>query len=408
MNDTGPAAELQHDEPWVTRHGWMLSAVWLVFVVFPLIALWDGDGDGSTGRKVGATALLLTFCAIYVIGFHYQHRVEQQAFFSPDRTGDMVPATGVWFLAALVVLLVAAYWLGGASVLGAVPFVVSFAVFNLEWVHALLVSAASLAVTIVVPLLDGTFDDLWFMSLIVLAVGGANILIRVFSSHEIEQSQLHTSLAISDERGRVARDVHDILGHSLTAVILKAELCQRLLEQVESADDTDQERIETCRHQLDELRLVSRSALAEIRSTVGGLRAANLTDELTVARTVLADGGVGLLVTGEPSDVPEAQRPILAWVVREAVTNIVRHARASSCHIELAPEPGRVWLRISDDGVGINGIGGAGGVDGSGNGDGPGTRVEGNGLRGLRERVETAGARLRVSSDGGTTLEVVR
>jgi two-component system sensor histidine kinase DesK len=88
--------------------------------------------------------------------------------------------------------------------------------------------------------------------------------------------------------------------------------------------------------------------------------------------------------------VPERLRPVSAWVVREAVTNVVRHARASRCTVALAPADGEgtVVLRVSDDGVGM------------------GTGADGNGLRGLRERVTAAGAALRSRSDGGTVIEV--
>jgi len=394
-----PGSDLPSGQPWIIRHGWLLSAVWLVFLAFPLFSAWDSSS--SMERKIGLTVLVIIFGGVYIAGFHRQHQVEQAALFSPSSTGDELPAMGSRFLIALVVIGVAAYWLIGIAALGVVPFIVSFAVFNLRWPVVFAVFAAGLGATILVPLATGTLDDIWYLSLVVLAVGSFNMLIRQFSGHQVEQNQLTTSLAISDERGRMARDVHDVLGHSLTAVILKAELSQRLLEQIESVTDADQARIDACRDQLTELRSISRSALAEIRSTVGGLRAANLADEITVARTVLADAGVGLLVTGEPSDVPQAKRQTLAWVVREAVTNIVRHAKASNCHIELAPEPGQVWLRISDDGIGLPA--GEGAAD-----RGRSTTTEGNGLRGLRERVATIGAQLHITSDGGTRLEVVR
>jgi two-component system sensor histidine kinase DesK len=274
-------------------------------------------------------------------------------------------------------------------------FVVAFAIFHFGWSTAWIALIVGVALTVLVPLATGSLDELWFMGPIVLSVGVAAMLIRSIEANQAHQADLRTQLAVSGERNRVARDVHDVLGHSLTAVILKAELCQKLLDGVESDDEQDRVRLTTCRQQLGELRSVSRSALAEIRATVGGLRAANLSDELTVARTVLADAGVELLVTGDVTDVPEQHRPVLAWVVREAVTNVVRHAEASRCHIELGPhrtaEP--VVLRISDDGVGV--------VNPS-----SGATVGGNGLRGVRERIEAAGGELRLRSDGGTTLEV--
>jgi two-component system sensor histidine kinase DesK len=278
-----------------------------------------------------------------------------------------------------VAIAFVAYLVAGVAALGTVTFVVAFAVFHFPWPAVWAIIATGLAVTALVPIALGVFDELWFLTLITAAVSGASVLIRVAETHQADQAHLRTRLALSDERSRVARDVHDVLGHSLTAVILKVELCQRLLDGVDTAASADGERIEVCRGQLAELDSISRSALAEIRSTVGGLRATNLADEVTVARTVLADAGVDLLVTGDVADVPEGQRPMLAWVVREAVTNVVRHAKAERCHIALAPT-GPVLLRVTDDGVGLAASG------------------EGNGLRGLRERVAAAGGLLRIES----------
>ena len=144
---------------------------------------------------------------------------------------------------------------------------------------------------------------------------------------------------------------------------------------------------------LAELEAVSRRALAEIRSTVGGLRTAELSDELGAARVVLADAGITLTVNGDVTRVPLQHRALLGWVVREAITNIIRHAQASQCRIdvgcssETAGE--QVLLRIVDNGVGL------------------GMSTPGNGLGGLQERADAAGAALRIRSDRGTEIEVV-
>ncbi|MEZ5407875.1 MAG: sensor histidine kinase [Acidimicrobiales bacterium] len=386
-----------HDA-WMARYGWLLAAIWLVFLVFPLAAVWAAD-DPTPVRVMG-TALIGLFAALYIHGFR------RQAQRQPWPPGPSVGAAGVAaadragvaIFAVLVVITVAAQLTVGVAGLGLVSFVVSFAVFHLAWRAVWATFAAGLAAVVLVPWWLGSLAEVWYLALIVFAVGVSTMLVRVVEVHGDERAGLQTRLAVGDERTRVARDVHDVLGHSLTAVILKAELCQRLLEGVEATDDAGRARVAACRDQLAELQTVSRSALAEIRSTVGGLRTAHLADELVVARTVLADAGVRLQVVGDPMAGSEPLRPLLAWVVREAVTNVVRHARATTCRIELDPEPcapgpGRhseaVLLRIDDDGVGM----------------GPG--AEGNGLRGLRERVEAAGATLRIRSDGGTRLEVV-
>ncbi len=377
---------------WIERNGWLLAAVWLVFLIFPLLTILEAD-DITTGAKVAAVVLIVIFCAIYIHGFQIQHQAEMTA---RDRlySGIDLP-DGRLHLAGLITASLTLYAVVELPAIGVVPFVVSFAVFHFAWPVVGAIVGLALVVTLGVPLLVGGLGDVWFLSLIVVAVTVATVLIRVVETHQVAQTRLRTGLAVSDERSRVARDVHDVLGHSLTAVILKAELAGRMLDGVDLDDEDDRERVESCRAQLAELQSISRSALAEIRSTVGGLRAANLADEVTVARTVLADAGVDLLVTGEVASVPEHQRSMLAWVVRESVTNVVRHAQAKTCHIELAPGPGPVVLRVSDDGVGL----------GSSNGEADPGRL-GNGLRGLQERVEAGGARLRLGSDGGTQIEV--
>lgn len=386
-------------ESWTSRYGWVLAATWLVFLIFPLLSILTSDRIGN-GAKVASSVLYLAFAVVYVDGFRRQHRREQQDRTDPDRPGG--PWTngdtaGIVHFAVLVTLTVALYLVADTGSVGVVPFLIVFAAFQFPWPAVWTVFLAGLAVTVSVPLAAGQLGEMWSLSLIAAGVGGAAVLVRLFESHRFDQAHLRTRLAISDERTRVARDVHDVLGHSLTAVILKVELCQRLLGDQTASDAADPKRVQACREQLVELESISRQALTEIRSTVGGLRATDVGDEVMAARTVLADAGVELLVTGDVADIAEEDRSMAAWVVREAVTNIVRHAKAEHCEIQLAPAPG-VLLRVSDDGVGL------------------GSSSEGNGLRGLGERVVSAGGVLQVESPsrgsdgiesaGGTSIEV--
>ena len=172
----------------------------------------------------------------------------------------------------------------------------------------------------------------------------------------------------------MARDVHDVLGHSLTALSVKAELAARLI-------DIDPAR---AKDELESIQATARQALAEVRATVGGLRAGNLEAELAAAPRVLADAGTSTRVVGEVADTDPRHRALLAWVLRESVTNVVRHARAESVVIELGPR----GIAVTDDGCGRTG-------------------PEGNGLRGLRERVGGAGGTLDVlDAAPGTRVEV--
>ncbi|MBD3943464.1 sensor histidine kinase [Microbacterium sp. NEAU-LLC] len=183
-------------------------------------------------------------------------------------------------------------------------------------------------------------------------------------------------LAAERERGRVARDIHDILGHSLTVITVKTELARRLV-------DADPERAKA---ELAEVEALSRGALADVRATVAGFRGVSVSGELAAARVALAAVDIALDAPATTEAVRPEHRELAGWVVREGVTNVVRHAQASRCRIRL--EPRRV--AVEDDGIGP--------VEGE----------AGTGLAGLRERVDAAGGRLAVgrSDLGGFRLEV--
>ena len=185
-------------------------------------------------------------------------------------------------------------------------------------------------------------------------------------------------LAATAERERIGRDLHDLLGHTLSLITLKLELSRRLLDRDHDA----------ARREITEAEKVARHALAEVRSAVTGFRAADLAAELASARLLLESTGVTLSYDPPPPLPAELERP-LALVLREAATNIARHADASRAQVGFAREGGSLRMRIIDDG--------RGGIDG-----------EGNGLAGMRERVRALGGSLALASPrGGTTLEIL-
>ena len=200
-------------------------------------------------------------------------------------------------------------------------------------------------------------------------------------------------LAVERERTRVARDIHDILGHSLTVITVKAELAGRLVD----ADPT------RARAEIADVEQLARGALADVRSTVGGYRGVSIAGELAAARAALEAAGVSPDLPGTTDAVPPERRELAGWVVREGVTNVVRHAQASVCRVRVGTDE----ITIDDDGVGIVRGGAVDGTvfGGSGSGSGSGS---GHGLAGLRERVEAAGGRLSVgrSDLGGLRLRV--
>jgi two-component system, NarL family, sensor histidine kinase DesK len=188
---------------------------------------------------------------------------------------------------------------------------------------------------------------------------------------EIEQ------LAKTAERERIARDMHDVLGHSLSLIVLKSELAGRLLDAQPARAALEIAEIETA----------ARQALAEVRKTITGYRSEGFASELTRAAEVLRTAGVRLNKPVKPPDLTPRHEATLSLVLREAVTNIVRHADASECSIEVLSGQDRTQLVIADDGRGN-------------------IRQEGNGLRGMRERVQELGGSLSLESSRGTRIQI--
>jgi two-component system sensor histidine kinase DesK len=184
-------------------------------------------------------------------------------------------------------------------------------------------------------------------------------------------------LAKVAERERIARDLHDVLGHTLSVIILKSELAGKLI-------DHDPERAKA---EMADVEQTSRAALADVRSTIRGYRSHSLEAELKQAKATLETAGVIVKSESEEVRLTPAQESVVALVVREAVTNVVRHARARNCHLRLIPVNGNCRIEIHDDGRG----GGA---------------VEGNGLRGMRERIEALGGTLQRENSLGTRLNI--
>jgi len=383
LADQRPAVEVAPDNgPF--RQIWLLANVWLVFLAFPVLSVIVDDL--SMTRKGITVGLLAVFAVIHMLA--YTEMIRRELGLGPE-----INRSTMWF-AVLTSIIVVAFVVGSWSVLAVLPFLVSFAIFHFTWRTALIVIALSLSAALILPALGGVLGQAWFFSVLVAGVGGAAGLNRLDNERQEDQAVLLTQLAVSHERDRLARDVHDVLGHSLTVVILKTQVCERLLQSLDPELDSPADKVLTqTKLQLAELEAVSRRALGEIRTTVGGLRTADLADELAAARVVLADAEVELTVVGDLDDIAPHWRPLVGWVLREAITNIVRHARATQCQVQLAPTPNATaehpLIRISDDGVGI------------------GDRQPGNGLVGLRERAEADGASVRVASGNGTIIEVI-
>ena len=184
-------------------------------------------------------------------------------------------------------------------------------------------------------------------------------------------------LATVAERERIARDLHDILGHTLSLITLKASLAARLADRNPAKAAIE----------IRDVERISREALTEVRAAVAGFRDAGLPLEIERAKTMLQAAGVEACTEVGSVLISPTEEAVLALAVREGVTNVVRHSRASSCRIELGLVAGSRTLVLSDNGK----------CKGA---------PDGNGLLGMRERVDAIGGRLSIDHDVGTRVVI--
>lgn len=222
---------------------------------------------------------------------------------------------------------------------------------------------------------------LFFCSIFPLFIGGGNVYFAERNRMNCKLRKANEEiehLAKVAERERIARDLHDVLGHTLSVITLKSELAGKLMER-------DPQR---AAKEISEVEEISRQALSDVRDAIRGYRSQGLLAEFARAKSILETAGLIVQCdTAATMNIPAMQESILSLAVREAVTNIVRHAQARTCRMRLEQQNGSCRLEITDDGRGWNGN-------------------EGNGLRGMRERVEMVGGTLQRIGAPGTTVTI--
>ncbi|MCS5715695.1 sensor histidine kinase [Herbiconiux sp. CPCC 205716] len=346
--------------------GWFIGAgMSLAWTVPILIQIWARPALVD----LVPTLLVVVFSAMFLATVPVMRRL-------PTGAARFVPAGSLFVVSLLLVP-----WIG-ADVRWLWTFVgVAIAVSRLSWwrLWATLLVLAGLTFAV------GVWDDadVGLSALNAAVILSVSVMMATLTGNISTLDRLRAAqdqvaeLAAERERSRVARDVHDILGHSLTVIIVKAELAGRLQDAGSFA----------ARSEIAQIEQLARGALADVRATVHGFRGVSISGELAAARAALESADVSADLPGSTEQVPADRRELAGWVVREAVTNVVRHSGARTCRVRLDPR----GIEVADDGCG------------------PSAAAEsGSGLTGLRERVEGSGARLTLgrSDLGGFRVRV--
>lgn len=359
-----------------TRHHWRW--IWLTYTGFlfmaplmkPSLWLW-----------LGSIAAFLLFCPIYATYFRASHSGIQP----PD--GAPQPANYGAIAATFALGLLVYPWNAGGSTF--FIYAMAFLPFSVPSMRRLLGSfLAGCAVVLLESALfqntphHSAFHTDWIQTLVTLflmmTLGLGNLVMA--RQHRMEAKLLaaqdeNIALAAIAERERIARDLHDVLGHTLSLIILKAELAGRLVA-------IDAERAAT---EIGEVERTARSALREIRTAIVGYRTHGLAAEIDSARATLQAAGITFETKNLPpldSTLPPQEETALCLGLRESITNIVRHAHATHCRLSSLLHHGRRQWIVENDG--------------------PQTVIrEGNGLRGMRERIEALGGRVLIESPAG-------
>ena len=357
------------------RGGIAFAAVWLVFLGDSFREAWRIAWNGRETVR-GWTGLLatVTFAVVYLVAFTWIRRRRQRMQFSVQPAAAVVI---LGTLAALTVLMCVC--VGEAGAAGTVYVVVLGVLCLPTRAAALLTAALAMTVQVLGHTLPG-WSGPASLAFAICTAGFAMWGVQQLMLRNVDllrAREENASLAVAAERDRFARDLHDILGHSLTVIKVKAELANRML-------DLDPAR---ARAELEDLERLSRDALSDVRRAVEGYRDLTLPGELARAREALRSADIAADLPNSTDEVPTELRELFAWTVREGVTNVIRHSGATTCTIRLAAD--RVEVR--DDGEGAAAP----------------TR-SGHGLDGLRERAAVLGAVLvtRTLEPRGFALEV--
>jgi two-component system, NarL family, sensor histidine kinase DesK len=339
--------------------GWTPYA-WLIYLGFFLV--YSLARNNSPLDWIVDGAALVVFLVLYFRGFWVGSAALLRIAFAIVAIGVvLVP----WNPGASVFFIYGAAFLGEAAKPAAA----------MRWLALILAIAGAEA------WLLNLRPEAWIPAIVIsLLIGGTNIHfgeVRRKDQALLKARDAAEHLAAVAERERIARDLHDLLGHTLSVIVIKSELASKLSE-------INPER---AAEEIRDVERISRNALNEVRRAIEGYRGAHLQDELANASAALHAAGVTLETDIQPVVLGPDEEHALAVALREAVTNVIRHARARHCDIRLAVDGERITLLVHDDGVG-------------------GEHAEGTGLSGMRERLAEVGGTIECDGRRGTRLRL--
>jgi two-component system sensor histidine kinase DesK len=384
-----PAHVIQHDRAAESISPYLLWAIWLMwlpFVIQPTVAMVQLPPSPVKVFQAGGFTL---FVGVYLWA------TWREAYRLTRATPmDVGPERRWWVLLGIltglsvVLPLVPGPWgLGGFIYTSA-----SIAGRPSARQAALVYGGLMFLVVLVGGITATPWASVAFTLFLVGAVGAttASFSRAIRSNRELRLARREIArLAVSEERLRFARDLHDLLGHTLSLITLKSELAGQLIP-----EDPEQ-----AQREVRDIEAAARTALQEVRETVAGYRRATLASELQRAHELLAAAGIQCTVHDDSGVLPAASDALLSWIVREGVTNVIRHSQAKHCAVSLTQGPDAIRMAVTDDGQG-NGL--REGVTAAR------TSQPGNGLRGITERVAALDGRCEAgpSGDRGFRLAV--
>ncbi len=340
--------------------------VWLVFLYFPLVALIARPRPWF--EYVYGLMILTGFVAVFVWAYWFVPRVET------FESRPLRPASMIGALVCYVTMLLL-YPLIGASSTGMLIYAGSFAGTQRSSWPAMTTIMISLAVSVTFHFTDGVpwiMVGMMVFFTVVAAIGNQIDYREALATRALERSQQEVArIAKVAERERIARDLHDLLGHTLSVIVLKSELASRLAEKNPAR----------AAEEICEVERIARESLQQVRSAVRGYRSAGLEGEFANASLALEAAQVRLETYVTPLELEWSHEQALAFCLRESITNVIRHARARRCWVNLEKRADTVLLEIWDDGGGRITVG--------------------NGVRGMRERAEALGGTLETTTSAG-------